>query len=322
MVINYLILAHKEPRQVARLVDRLQSTQTRFFIHIDARISLPQFQTMFLPLPSNVFFIPDADRHPTPWGDIGLVRAALAMLRAATKFDRGPGHCVLLSGQDYPLRNNRSIENFLAENQGEDFMEILPIPNAQWSDGGTKRLTHYKYNLSHRREDFVLIPYLFSTDFWQLNSFKAIAKLVLRKKYRLLTRLLKRRVFPAYLAPYGGEHWWALSTETVSEVLQFVADHPDYLDYHRDTLLAEETFFQAIVVELRGGTPDNIRPQITYTNWTRDPTASGPAIFTALDIDELGRESARHLFARKFDYALDREVLNLLDRNQLAKQAV
>jgi hypothetical protein len=40
----YLILAHQQPRQVARLIQSLSSEWSYFFVHVDRKASLPAFK--------------------------------------------------------------------------------------------------------------------------------------------------------------------------------------------------------------------------------------------------------------------------------------
>lgn len=55
MEINYIILAHKNPQQVLRLIDRLNTFQCNFYIHIDKGVDIAPFIIAFSNL-KNVFF--------------------------------------------------------------------------------------------------------------------------------------------------------------------------------------------------------------------------------------------------------------------------
>ncbi|MCK7497595.1 MAG: beta-1,6-N-acetylglucosaminyltransferase [Comamonadaceae bacterium] len=73
-----------------------------------------------------------AERHAVNWGGFGMVRATLALCRAALA---GPGdRLVLLSGMDLPLRPVEAIEAVLADDV--DRIDLLRLPHAGLGDGG------------------------------------------------------------------------------------------------------------------------------------------------------------------------------------------
>ena len=65
MKIAYLILAHKNPRHLQRLINALQYDNTAFFIHVDAKVNnLDEFK-LFKSF-DNVYFI--KRRVDVQWG--------------------------------------------------------------------------------------------------------------------------------------------------------------------------------------------------------------------------------------------------------------
>ena len=74
MKITYLILAHRYPEQLYRLVDRLNCSGVNFLIHIDKKVEdkiFEQITNKLEPL-GNVFFI---KRYKCFWGGFGIVQA-------------------------------------------------------------------------------------------------------------------------------------------------------------------------------------------------------------------------------------------------------
>src|SRR5689334_22760176 len=101
MNIAYIILAHKYPQQLIRLVDRLNEDETSFFIHVDQKTNNEIYQEMFKGLSKyqNVYFL---NRHKCYWGGFGHVLASIEGIQEI--FDRNISceYIKLLTGQCYP----------------------------------------------------------------------------------------------------------------------------------------------------------------------------------------------------------------------------
>jgi hypothetical protein len=312
MNINYLILAHTQPIQVRRLVDRLEGPTTRFYINVDANVDLAPFEEVLRGSTAVLYLLPDEERYATPWGDIGLVNATLHLMQMALIAGKS-GYCILLSGQDYPLRSNREICDFLSQRPDTDYLESYKLPSNRWSQGGLNRINAYKFNLSTRREDAITLPSIFDRQFYKRSVAKSWVKALSRGKFIMDRKLLRRRQFPSYLDAYGGEHWWALTTDTVRKIFTFLEAHPDYMTYHRDTLLVEEIFIHSIVNFLHREQTDKIANKVTYANWDVSRSKSGPDILGLADLPRLRSLSKQYLFARKFAIDKDEAILNALD---------
>lgn len=135
MRIAYIILAHKLPAQLARLVGRLDSLSASFFVHIDANTDEATCDEMISGLSGrrNVFFLP---RQPCAWGDWSIVRAMIEGIRQVIRARLLPDYVVLLSGQDYPLRTPESIERFLTRHRGTSFLDVRRLPDYSWNGHG------------------------------------------------------------------------------------------------------------------------------------------------------------------------------------------
>ena len=121
MDINYIILAHKNPLQVKRLVEKLNTPDSFFYIHIDGSFKIEPFK-MLLSTLKNVFFL--EKRENCAWGDIAIVKATITGLEQIIR-DQRTGYCILLSGQDYPLKSNDRIQSFFTSNYGINFIDTF-----------------------------------------------------------------------------------------------------------------------------------------------------------------------------------------------------
>lgn len=327
MHLNYIVLAHKNPAQITRMVRRLDCPEARFYINIDAPVELAPFQAALADNPRCVFFT-GAQRLNTMWGHVNAVKAALVGI-AQILADRRTGYTILVSGQDYPLKSNAYIKQFYQDNYGKNFIECFALPvtprtepsihgglaRESWihpeygSNGGMNRLEHYTFFLSTKREDNVSIPPLLSGDFWNPKKMRYALGL-LRRQPANFPRLLAKRRMPAGLRPHAGSQWWALPHETTVFLNRYVQEKPEFLEFNDFTLLSDEIFFQTVVAN----NFTNIAPPVTYVNFNR-PTGPWPATFVAADVAELAASPC--LYARKFDADQDSLIFDELD--QLAK---
>jgi len=277
MRIAYIILAHRLPEQLVRLVRRLNTPNALFLIHINRRSDDAVYRTTRAGLAEldNVVFL---RRHKLYWGGFGHVRATLEGLdelyRRSAQFD----YVALLTGQDYPIKPVSTIERTLAESGGRSFMAYDRLPGGLAD--GMKRITHW-----HSRR--IGVP-----RGWHLS-------------------LPVGRRFPQGLAPYGGSSYWWLSREAVDYVRRFLADEPGFYRFFKHVDIPDEIVFHTILMNspLRDRV---VNDELRHVDWTREPL---PAIFGASDLETLRRSPK--LMARKFDGTLDSEILDLIDSELL-----
>lgn len=80
MKFAYLILVHKNPKQLARLVSRLNTKDALVFIHIDKKVSEEVFEKEIRKLHiKNIHFV--KDRKSIVWGGFNMVKAMISGLK-------------------------------------------------------------------------------------------------------------------------------------------------------------------------------------------------------------------------------------------------
>lgn len=313
MKLNYIILAHQYPLQLRRLVNKLHTIDSKFYIHIDKNVEIQPF-IKALKNHENVFFLGEEMRENGIWGDIGIVRATIKAMEMVVS-ENNDGFCVLLTGQDYPLKSTDAISGFLSKHHNTNFIDLFSVQN-HWRDSGLDRIYKYKINKSNRRGHFLFLPSIYDRDFYKRST---LGKLnFLRKSNRLNESkvIFKRRKFPKGLDPFGGSVYWALPLKTLRRILVYLENHPNYLEYHKHTLCADEIFFNSIVARLAKDSPIKIGPSLTYVNWKRT-SGPRPVTFEINDFEELKIASSDFLFARKFNLELDKEILDKCDKELL-----
>jgi len=287
---GYIILAHKNPAQVRRLIDRLDDGRSTFFIHIDARAPLSDFLTIFTRR-SCVRFVNTAY---SGWGGFGLVEATINGMKAVRdsgiQFDR----VILLSGQDYPIKSNDRIDDLLSDARAKVFMNYHPLPDYwKWpGNGGLYRVNKYYLGPGNIR--------------------KYIAKLL-----NFLSNFSSRvaRKLPAGMRPFAGSQWWIMDMDMLGKVLDYISSHPRYRKFHQYTFAADEVFFHMIVLNSVNETHNVSNDSLRFMKW-RSASSAHPEFLGAADLPALSSSPA--LFARKFDMNKQPEILDLIDEQLLA----
>lgn len=302
---NYLILAHKNPLQLGRMIERLDDGASKFFIHLDAKTPIEPFAACLEG--AHIRFIDKRER--CVWGDFSIVQATIRLMEAASKEQ---GIFILMSGQDYPIQSQGYINAFLESNKEFDFIEIEPLEE-KWKPKMVKdKLEHYHILHSEERGNS--------------NCYASFAHCSVFQKLRTLTHLLKGRLsrknfrllcsLPKRVAPferqYAGSQFWAFSERTFYAVLNYICEHKAALEgYYKYTSSPDEIYFHSVLMDLVAkDSTIKLKDPITYVNYFRKNN-----VFVSEDFDKLTSAKGK-LFARKFDTDIDIEILNKLDSYQ------
>lgn len=308
MEINYLILVHNHPTQLARLVKRLSTSDVRFYIHVDLKSEIGHFISV-LPASSQVVYI--NHRINCIWGDISMVNATINGLQQIVS-DNRRGYTILMSGQDYPLKSNQIIQDFFSQNYGVNFISMFSLPTKNWADerDGLNRVEYYKLNISDRRADIRILPPLLDSRLAKLY-FASQSENILSVLDKYLEMLMHPRPTLNYITQfYGGSQWWAFPIETIWFILEFIDKHPDYTDFFRFSFVPDELFFHTII----GNLPElstRVKETVTYVDWVSNGPFR-PAVFDSSFYDQLIERN--ELFARKFEADSNSIIFDQLDR--------
>ena len=302
---NYLILAHKNPLQLSRMIERLDDGASKFFIHLDAKTPIEPFAACLEG--GHIRFIEPRER--CVWGDFSIVRATIHLMEAASKEQ---GVFILMSGQDYPIQSQGYINAFLESNKEFDFIEIEPLEE-KWKPKMVKdKLEHYHILHSEERgHSNCYAPFAHCSVFQKLRTLTHLLKGRLsQKNFRLLCSLPKR-VAP-FEHQYAGSQFWAFSERTFYAVLNYIREHKAALEeYYKYTSSPDEIYFHSVLMDLVAkDSTIKLKEQITYVNYFRKNN-----VFITEDFDKLTSAKGK-LFARKFDADIDIEILNKLDSYQ------
>ena len=293
MKIAYIISAYKLPEQLVRLVKRLNTDDTSFFIHIDKKAKREIFTQAYESLKPfrNVFFL---KRHVCKWGDFGHVRATLKGIRQAMKQEIKYDYFYLITGQDYPIKSNRQIQEFLENSDGQSYIEYsssIYLPKHWYERISYWHINPGKYYLVFPRESDLNSP-------------------ILNYAYNHLVKSIPyRRKLPLNFEPYFGSSYWCLSNECIKYVYDFLAKNKHFEKFFKYVNIPDEIFFQTIILNspLKVKLIDNGLMYIDFSAGGRHP-----AILTKENFDKLMDSS--DLFARKFDFTIDPDILDMIDK--------
>lgn len=292
-MIAYFILVHRYPAQFKRLFKTIYNSKNHYLVHIDKRsgTNLLEEITSFLIEFPNAHVLKSQN---VVWGGYSMVDAELRgmkeLLRISDKWD----FFINLSGQDFPLKPQSIIEDFLKANRGKDF--LLIANQAKERPITMNRIENY----------FVETCSGFSG-----TPFK--------------------RPYLAGVTPYIGGQWKILS-RACCDFICSNRKVSKFRKFYRHTLIPDESFFQTVLMNTNypGKIVNDDKRAIIWVpdlrlkfdskaltkRDTESLVASGkiklrPKTFTSLDLPYL--LSSRAFFARKFDETVDRKIFDKLE---------
>lgn len=286
-------MAHKGPNQLYRLVSRLNDGNSEFFIHIDLKVDLADFSS----LQEFGKTVHSIKRFDATWGGLGLIKPYLAGMKAVRDAPANFDRVMLLSGQDYPIKSNVEIDDFFKNNKHSNFINYFPIPNYQKWPGGD-RGGWYRVD-----------KYYFGTAWYKFLGSKSM---------NLLSTYLPflKRKMPNGMKPFTGQTWWNLDMYALNYILNYHEQYPEYINFHRNTFVADELFVQMIIGNSNDARLVNSieNSEKRFTIWPKANSAH-PQILTKNDLEAI--IASDDLFARKFDENVDTEILDLIDQKIL-----
>lgn len=299
----YLILAHKSPEQLEKQINALQDEKAIFYIHIDLKSDLNQFN--YLEKILNVKLI--KDRINCIWEDFSIVIATLNLIKNIIKNHRG-GYCILMSGNDYPLKSKHYINNFLSKNVDQIFIDLREA-EIVWHNF-KDRIEKYRINLSNNRGEALLLKQGFRKE--SLKHFVK-GRIIFTDFLKIL---FKKRKISLIKKFYGGSQWWAMNLKDLIKIYEFIQNNEKELfAFFKYSHVPDEYFFHTLIMHINQHERiDKIQSSLTYVNWSRKDCQL-PVTFGNDDYKELMNQSSIKLFARKFDINFDKKIFDRIDEN-------
>lgn len=307
-MIAAMIMCHKNLKQVNRLVQALSHSEIDIFIHVDQKCN-EDYQITRADS-GGLYFV--ENRISGYLDDRSLIDITLSMVDLAKKTETRTGihydYFILLSGQDYPIRDMSLIVNSLKES--------YPTPYIDCNGGGK--------NNPVIRSKFGKRQSILKMRFYVLNKLKWFPRFFVRAGIFLLTKLLFALRLSDYyyferhgIELYCGSAWWILPDVIIDFILKEM-DQP-YVDRLLTTDTPEETFFQILarrsplskLVRVKGQKEKQASKTWAYFHDVDKPMAKHPYTFTKNEYHKLIESD--YWFARKFDISVDTDILDMLD---------
>ncbi len=299
MKVAYLLLAHKDPGQILRLVNSLGNTGD-FFIHIDKKTKATPFYH-YLSTCNNVIFT--SKRHKVSWAGWSMIKGYMEALQLALNSDENYDRFVLLTGQDYPLMSNKQII--------EEFSKHLRTEYVMAYNIVTSTLKTDKDKIIRR---WYLDP-PFKNAFLQ-RVYKSIM-------YRVLTKHFMRSDIQVPLGnkmvdPYFGQMLSAFTKEGAELIMNTYLYDKGYNAIMKHVFAAVEIYWQTIIFNsplrdntIQQGEEHEITEHFGWAPLHYHTYVVDTSIFDEKDFEEL--KACGYMFCRKVVPGISDTLMNLID---------
>jgi hypothetical protein len=281
MRIAYFIIAHKNPQQLASLVNALKYQHTDIYIHIDKKSDIHPFKEALKH--TEVFFI--KKRVNIHWGAYSQIKATLICLEQILEEKKEYQHIIYLTGQDYPIKPNRYIHTYLQDNKGKEFINYSIVSDTLATSYGERLKGYY---------------------------FQDVRPIFFQKVLRKLFSFLPKRTFD-YLPIFAGSCYFIITEACAQYIVEFSKKEKQVMRHLAYSLCPDELFIQIIVLN----SPFKnlvINDNKRYIEW--DSGSSHPRNLMLQDFEKL--QQTNMLFARKFDTGTDAAIIEKIDQLLLA----
>jgi hypothetical protein len=272
VTIAYFILVHRFPEQFKRLFKALYHPENHYLIHLDKKASIEIYDDIkdFLTDFPSTYIL---ESENVIWGGYSMVQAELNGMIYLLKLNLEWDFFINLSGQDYPLKSQKIIREYLTNNKGNNFLKITD-------------------QLAVRPETMNRIE----------NHFTETADGFSDTTYK--------RAYLKDVVPYIGGQWMIL-TRQCCEFICNSGEAKKFEDYYKNTLIADESFFQTVLMNTSfDGVLINDDKRAII--WIPDGDIKlRPKTFTEDDFKFL--LEGNNLFARKFDDNIDSNIIDNME---------
>lgn len=319
----FLILAHRNPEQLLRLVQRLNDSQFDVYVHIDAKSDIKPFESIL----SNYGHVKLVQRRVNiVLNDFSLVQATCELLAEA--YSGGEYlYYTLLTGQDYPIKPNHVIKDVLTSAYPMAYVDMYGVEEAKlhgvrW----VENIGCHYYSQDVRRLLLKIVgPKRYYRSAMKWIKIPALFVDRLRSIFGTSPKHLINELGYTYCA---GSHFWSLPDYAVEHILECYGNDLRIKHIFCNISAPEESFFQTVLstcknlripdpyVQFTSHLEEMDNPALRMIKWYENDvhTSGHPAIWTKKDLQML--KQAKALFARKFEY-IDDGVLDAIDAELL-----
>jgi hypothetical protein len=289
--VAYIVLSHRNPEQVLRLVRVLrEGPAARVLVRHDPRgSSLPAAEIEAAG--GEVI----EDRIESQWGGWSQLELIVGCLREAV-VRHDPDWALVLSGQDYPLRPMAEIEADLEASRLDGRLgAVREVETKRPAPGSDEFYLRCRYLHYPRPRAMPRLP-------------RAVRPVAYVRDLPPLVGV--RRLGPAPLPFFASADWLTLGRRALAAVLEASRDRR-LMRHFRRVAVPTESFFATVLLNDRALSIDGDNRR--FAPFSR-AGAPHPDTLTTDDHDRVLASGAD--FARKFDAAVDSHILDLLDEHR------
>lgn len=282
MRIAHIIMAHKNPDQLIKLIRRLHHSQFDFYVHIDNKVDIDDFNQVLNI--DRVYFI--KNRVKCNWGGNSLFQGIISSLKEVLSLNLAYDFVNLLSAQDYPLRSADAIYEYFNSKIGMNFISYEESKDSEWWRGAILRYEKYHF-----------------TDFnfrWKYFAQKVV------------NRISPTRKFPMPVELYGGNKstWWTISSACATYVIEELNSNLKLNSFLKYSWGTDEFVITTLIMN-SSFKENTVNNNLRYIDWTEGN--AHPKLLGSDDFELI--KSSNMIFARKFDTDVDTEILSKIDQS-------
>lgn len=275
-MIAYFILVHHHPEQFKRLFETIYDPANHYLVHIDKN-SGPEMDADIRDFLQDFPNSAVLQGQNALWGGYSLVDAELRGMAQLLKMDANWEFFINLSGQDYPLKSQAHIAEFLSRHRGKEFIKVLDQRKVR--------------------------P----------ETMSRVGKYVIEFQKRIFNTYLSRP-FLKNASPYIGNQWKIVGRR-FCEFVCHDPQAARYKSFYKNTFIADEGFFQTVMMNTQEH-GEIVNDDLRMIDWVPDGDIKlRPRTFTVDDSRDLLASDC--LFARKFDATVDADILDVIDAHLL-----
>lgn len=304
----YLIMSHKEPEQIYRLVRTIKKFSPNSHILLSHDSTNCSLDVSILKEFSGV----DVHFATGERADFSLVYKYFWAINYLFSNNINFDWLITLSAQDYPTQPVSELEQLLSTTQYDGFLQYFQVfsPESPWSIrvGYQRYLYQYKkLSLSLPKPIISILKGLkicnYLQPFFRLNF-----------TYGIRFGTKHKSIFNDDFNCYGGYFFSVLSTKCVKYLNDFYQNNPQIVEYYKSVILPEESFIQTVLVNSK---KFNLYNECKHFYDFSETSHGHPAILTEKDYNAMVQK--KYYFARKFDINVDSKILDILDQEFLVK---
>jgi len=230
MKIAVLLLCHEAPAVLAAYLASpfFRHPDVKVWLHYDGRQGDAAFAQVRAAVPEGVACELLENRVVVAWGEHSIVEATRRLMVAALADESfGAERLLLASASCHPVRPVSSLQRFLAERPGTEFIQAHDISRGRWINDGLEE-ERFRW----------FFPFNFAT---QRGLFEFAT--------RWQRRLHVRRRVPAGLRIHFGSQWFCITRETAAQVASMLA-RPELARFFRRSWIPDEFAIQTLVAHV------------------------------------------------------------------------